>query len=92
MLGSQYLSTGIGSDNWSRFDSKEFDDAIKKARATTDPAKRANTYRQAEKLLMDNAITIPINWYRATVLLDNRVQGLKVSPLDFYSYELASLS
>lgn len=92
VLGSQYLSTGIGSDNWSRFDSKEFDGAIKKARATTDADERANTYRQAEKLLMDNAITIPINWYRATVLLDNRVQGLKVSPLDFYSYELASLS
>ena len=92
VLGSQYLSTGIGSDNWARFDSKDFDTAIKKARATTDAAERANTYRQAEKLLMDNAITIPINWYRATVLLDNRVQGLRVSPLDFYSYELASLS
>lgn len=92
VLSAQYLSTGIGADNWARIDSKDYDTSIKKARATTDTNERNNLYRQAEKLLMDNAITIPINWYRATITLDNRVQGLRVSPLDFFSYEQATLS
>jgi ABC-type transport system substrate-binding protein len=92
VLSSQYLSAGIGSDNWARFDSKEFDKAIADARATTDAAERQNKYRQAEKMLMDNAISIPLNWYRGNVVYDNRVQGLRISPLSFFSYEEASLT
>jgi len=92
VLGSQYLTTGIGADNWARFDSKDFDAAIKDARATTDEKERENKYRLAEKMLLDNQITVPINWYRGNVLYDNRVTGLRMSPLNFFSYEEASLS
>jgi len=92
LLGSQYLKSGIGSDNWARVDSPEFDKLIDDARATTDQAEREKKYQQAEKYLLDNVITVPLNWYRATVLTDNRVEGLKVNPLDFFSYDTATLS
>lgn len=92
VLSAQYMASGIDADNWARVDSPEFDKAIKDARATTDPAERANRYRQAEKLLMDNQYTVPVNWYRGNVLYDNRVQGLRMSPLNFFSYEEATLS
>ena len=91
LLGSQYLKSGIGSDNWARVSSPAFDKLIDDARSTTDQAEREKKYQQAEKYLLDNMITIPLNWYRATVLLDNRVDGLRVSPLDFFSYEEATL-
>lgn len=90
-LSAQYLSSGVGSDNWSRFESKEFDDAIAKARATTNADERNKTYRQAEKLLLDNVVTVPITWYRGQVVYDNRVEGLRMSPLNFFSYEEATV-
>lgn len=91
VLSAQYLSSGIDSDNWARFDSEDYDAAIAKARATTDDAERAKIYRQAEKMLLDNQVTVPLNWYRGQVVIDNRVEGLRMSPLSFLSYEEATV-
>lgn len=91
VLSAQYLSSGIGADNWARFNSPEFDKMIEDARATKDESAREAKYRDAEKLLLDKAILVPINWYRGNVLEADRVDGLKMTPLNFVTYQTATL-
>jgi len=90
-LSAQYLSTGIGSDNWARYNNPKFDQMIKDARAETDQSKRNQLYQDAESLLLDEAIVMPLNWYTAQVVMTSRVKGLEMKPLGYLTYTAASL-
>ena len=92
VLSSQYLTSSIGSDNYSRFSNPDFDRMIADARATKDQSAREAKYRAAETFILDRAITVPINWYRGQVVIAPRVDGLQMTPLSFVTYQTASLN
>ena len=57
-LNARY-GTGA-SNNWSQYSNPEFDKLAKEANTEPDTAKRADLYKQAQKILADDAVFIPV--------------------------------
>jgi len=60
-----FHSDAIGGNNHGEHNNPEYDELIDEAKATTDPAKSAELFQQAETMLLNDDVTvIPINWYK----------------------------
>ena len=57
------FGTGAGSND-GKYSSKEFDDALAKGLAATDPAEGAKTFNEAQEILFKDLPAIPL-WYQA---------------------------
>ncbi|UYQ78445.1 ABC transporter substrate-binding protein [Glutamicibacter sp. JL.03c] len=57
------FGTGAGSND-GKYSSKEFDDALAKGLAATDPAEGATTFNEAQEILFKDLPAIPL-WYQA---------------------------
>jgi peptide/nickel transport system substrate-binding protein len=55
-----YSSRSLGISDWSTFHSAQMDSLLDQATATYDKAKRATLYQQAQRLVMEDAATIPL--------------------------------
>jgi oligopeptide transport system substrate-binding protein len=66
-------------DNVTGFANSDFDALIRAARESTDPAKSAEAYQAAEKLLMSQAPVVPIAQYETHTLSSSRVRDLTMS-------------
>lgn len=64
-----------GGNNRTGFASEEFDALIHAAYAETDPARRHAHLQAAEKILLDEAVIMPIYFYRWTFLKAPEVKG-----------------
>jgi oligopeptide transport system substrate-binding protein len=62
-------------NNRTGWSSAEFDALVKKARATADVAESMRIYRQAERILVDEAPKIPLYFYTKTTLIKPYVKG-----------------
>jgi len=78
-VGMQF-ATGAGG-NFGRYANPEFDRLIEEGRRERDAARRADLYRRADDLLIEDAALVPIYWYGQDVLLKPSFSGLKPSPL-----------
>lgn len=63
--GSAFQYTGWASGEYDRF--------LAQAEATPDEARRAELYRQAERLLLDDVIVVPLQYYDRPVLVKDGV-------------------
>jgi peptide/nickel transport system substrate-binding protein len=61
LLNQFFISNG--STNWSNFSSSDLDNILNQATQVTDDATRQNLYAQAQKIIMDNALILPIRDY-----------------------------
>lgn len=61
-------------------DSQAFDTLITDAAKSSDPSKRNTSYRQAEKLLLDNAVYIPLGYWVQRFVQKPWLQGTKQGP------------
>ncbi|HET8629238.1 MAG TPA: ABC transporter substrate-binding protein [Thermomicrobiales bacterium] len=68
---------------WSRYRSKELDDLIDKAAGQVDQAQRNQTYSQIQKIIMDNALIIPLVENTYFTVLSGAVHDV---PLDAQGY------
>ena len=60
-----FHSDSIGGNNLGPFSNEEFDALVDEAKQTTDTAKQADLFQQAEKILLnDDTGVVPMNWYR----------------------------
>src|SRR5213083_2839178 len=74
---SQWTPNG---PNRALYKNETFDELLHQARLTTDQAKRADLYRQAQRLLVDDAPWIFIDHEIQTAAHSKRVQGFKLHP------------
>jgi peptide/nickel transport system substrate-binding protein len=74
---SQWTPNG---PNRALYKNEQFDKLLTEARHTTDQAKRATLYRQAQKILIDDAPWIFIDHEVQIAAFSKRVQGFKLHP------------
>ncbi|HUM16862.1 MAG TPA: ABC transporter substrate-binding protein [Candidatus Nitrosotalea sp.] len=74
---SQWTPSG---PNRALYKNEKYDELLHQARLTTDQARRADLYRQAQKLLVEDAPWIFIDHEIQTAAHNKRVQGFKLHP------------
>jgi oligopeptide transport system substrate-binding protein len=72
--------------NYGSYSLPDFDKLLEQARVVTDPAARAELYRQAEQKLLDDGGAIPIHHEVIHALVGPHVTGLTWTPLGVLSY------
>lgn len=77
------LKTGVNY-NYGRYSNKEYDALIDKGNATTDQAARAELFRQAEKIALDETAAMPIYYYLARNVVSPKVKGFKNNAFDIH--------
>jgi oligopeptide transport system substrate-binding protein len=88
------FKTGGSAAGRISFSNKEFDALVTQADAETDPAKRAELYSQAQKLLIDQAPVAFLSNDGGKVLVKPYVKLGKVTPIDYILgyFDLPNLS
>ena len=70
--------------NYGRFKSAEFDALIDKGNASNDKKERAELFRQAEKIALDQSAAIPIYYYLARNIVSPKVKGFENNAFDVH--------
>jgi len=78
-LAGQFATGAAG--NFGLYGNPVFDAIADQARREASPTRRDELYRQAEKILLDDAALVPIYWYGQDMLLRPGFEGMKPSPL-----------
>jgi peptide/nickel transport system substrate-binding protein len=65
-----------GGFNWSKFANADMDQWLDEGVRTTDAARRAELYEKAQKIIMDEALIIPIRDYVNLNIISAKVKGL----------------
>src|SRR5258707_13886235 len=86
---SQWMPVG---PNRALYKNTRFDEVLAQARLTTDQAKRAELYREAQRLLHDDPPWIFIDHEVQTAAFAKRVQGFKLHPSFDLRVETISLN
>lgn len=84
------FTTGNGNND-AQWSNQQFDELINKARLATDEAERMAALHEAEKLMMEDAIMIPILHYTENTMIKPYVKGLVKSMLGFTLYDKADI-
>lgn len=74
-LSFLYLGESGVISNFTKFSNKEYDNLLKMAKKTPIEAKRNEYYKQAERILLDSYIYIPIYYYVSKNLISTKIQG-----------------
>lgn len=86
MLAPNFSTANIGKDNVTNYSNPAFDNLINTARSESEGSKRATAYRDAEKLVMDDQVVVPLDWTSAGLIKADSVRGLQVSVLGHVDY------
>ncbi len=73
-----------GSYNATGYDSKEFNDVMKEVSVTADPDERKELVKEAEQILLDDAVAIYYCYPSINFVLQNNVSNVYASTADFY--------
>jgi peptide/nickel transport system substrate-binding protein len=77
-LFALFDSANIGGNfNWACYSNPEVDKMLQAGRETYDPAKRSAIYRQIEKILVDQAISVPLVDEYSVWIVRSNVTGTK---------------
>jgi peptide/nickel transport system substrate-binding protein len=68
--------SSTGNNNPSHVSTPGLDEALAAGAADTDPTKRATAYQKASKIIMDNALSIPLFFNSGVTLYGPKVQGI----------------
>lgn len=68
------------SRNYTRFKNAEMDKLLTDARATTDPVKRTQLYRDVSNLLAKEVPYLFLNYYSSYIMTSQRIHGVKKVP------------
>jgi peptide/nickel transport system substrate-binding protein len=72
----QSFFTTNGAHNWTGFSSPELDQILAEGSRQLDPGTRGRLYAQAQEIIMDNALILPIREYVNLNGVSNQVQNL----------------
>ncbi|MFA7467640.1 MAG: peptide ABC transporter substrate-binding protein, partial [Desulfotomaculaceae bacterium] len=85
------LFTTDNGNNDAQWSSKDFDELIDKARLATDEGDRMAALHEAEKIIMEEVIMIPIFHDTENTMIKPYVKGLVKSLLGFTYYDKADI-
>lgn len=74
-----FVSTN--SLNFSKYNNPEFDALYKRAQAEVDVAKRAELFKQAEKILLNDGAIVPLVQKGVTYLVNEKVEGFNFNSI-----------
>lgn len=83
-----FYSANAGSTNLTYYRNSEVDALLDRARRTVDAGKRTDLYRQAEKMILEEAPVIPLTFARTARVVSDRVGGYLRTSLDYTPFEL----
>lgn len=83
-----FYSENAGVDNMTQYKNPEVDELLLKARSTPDEDERLELYRQAEKLILEDAPIIPLMFYKTSRVYSDKVGGYIRTPDDLTPLEL----
>ena len=89
-----FHSDSAGGNNLGFYISPEFDALVDEAKATTDVEEAGELYRQAEDILLNEAIAVvPVNWYRGDYVYNpETVTNFPQTGLGLILWELVTVS
>ncbi|PKQ39591.1 ABC transporter substrate-binding protein [Pseudomonas sp. YY-1] len=92
-LTPQFSCASVESGlNFARFCDEELDKLIADGKTSSDQNERSRLYHQAQQIIQEQALWLPLAHPTAFALLSEKVQGYKVSPFgrqDFASVQIA---
>lgn len=71
---------------------KPYMELLDKARFGTEPAERETAYRQAQEMLHENAIWVPLVVLNQVVVLRKEVEGYEPHPVEYYAVRMKDAS
>lgn len=71
----------IERDNLTRYDNPQLNELLQQARRELDAATRADLYRQAEAIVLQDMPVVPLFHYRHNQVVSERVEGFSLSPI-----------
>ncbi len=77
--------------NFSRYCDPQLDKLIADGKATPDQAKRVKSYQDAQRMIHDQALWIPLAYPNAAVLTRATVSGYQVSPFGRQNFTMVSM-
>ncbi|MCQ8783092.1 ABC transporter substrate-binding protein [Mangrovibrevibacter kandeliae] len=78
--------------NWSHYTNPELTDLINKGQQETDPDKRVKIYSDAQRIIMEQAVMMPIRENIDLVMMSNKLTGVTYSGGGFEYFGAASLA
>lgn len=87
----EVLFGSAGQYNFTNYADPRLDELIAQAKAERDPARRGELYRQAEKLLLDAFVVLPMSHSTDYSLVKPYVEGLVITPLGILDLSTVSL-
>ncbi|WP_277373236.1 ABC transporter substrate-binding protein [Pseudomonas sp. AA-38] len=92
-LTPQFACASVQSGlNFARYCNETLDTLIAEGKSSSDQAERSRLYHQAQKIIQEQALWLPLAHPTAFALLSAKVQGYQVSPFgrqDFASLQMA---
>ncbi len=79
------------SNNYARYRNPEVDALLDAAKGETDPGRRTELYREAERLAMADFPWVPLHHEKAYILHQPRVTGVVLHPVDWIRLELVDV-
>jgi len=81
---------GGNQSSYTRFRSDRLDEILRTAPQTIDEEARKALYQEAQMIIMENAIALPIHCYGSVYLADSNIAGFRFDPEGFpYLYEIS---
>jgi oligopeptide transport system substrate-binding protein len=82
-----------GSDqNEMQYSSAEYDAAVEAGKRAVDASSRQSAYQRAEQLLNEDAVVVPLYYYRSKHLIRGYVRGWQENPMDRHASRELSLA
>jgi oligopeptide transport system substrate-binding protein len=86
-IGPMFSTETIGQDNVTNYSNGRVDDLIASARAEADPDTASEQYREAENIILDDQVIIPLSWSTAGLVTAPEVEDFVVKPLGTVAYQ-----
>lgn len=86
------LFTSNNDNNSSQWSNNEYDNLIQQARITADEKERMKLLHNAEKMIMNDTIMMPILYYTDTCMIKPYVKGLTKTMLGFTYYDKVKIA
>jgi ABC-type transport system substrate-binding protein len=90
LLTEMFAPTGSG--NTGHYDNPALTGMLETARREPDRRRREALYREADRLLLEDAALVPIYWFGQDILLRPEVTGFKGSPLGVFGIPWEEMS
>ena len=82
-----FHTEAIGGDNLGQYSNPRVDQLINEARRTLDEGERNAKYQEAERIVLDDQVAVPLNWYTGAIAYDRSVKNFVQSPLQLVAYD-----